>query len=177
MPEVSGSSRVTLIEGDITGLSVDAIVNPANSALQLGAGVAGAIRSKGGPSIQRECDAIGRCPAGEAVVTGGGNLPAKFVIHAVGPLGSDPDADRLLASACRSALACAAEKHLESIAIPAISTGVFGFPLERAADILTRTAIEFAKSHEKPERIVFCLWGRQAYAAFEKALKRILDSN
>jgi O-acetyl-ADP-ribose deacetylase (regulator of RNase III) len=170
MLEVSGSSRVTIVEGDITALAVDAIVNPANSALQLGAGVAGAIRSMGGPSIQRECDAIGHCPVGGAVVTGAGDLKARYVIHAVGPLGSDPDADRSLASACRSALERAAERTLDSIAIPAISTGVFGFPLARAAEILTRTAVEFAKSHEKPEKIVFCLWGREAYDAFQKVL-------
>ena len=163
-------SDIALVEGDITGLEVDAIVNPANSALQLGAGVAGAIRARGGPSIQRECDAIGRCAVGDAVVTGGGNLKARHVIHAVGPLGSDPDADRLLASACRAALSRAAEKGLESIAIPAISTGVFGFPLERAAQILTRTAKEFARTHLKPERIVFCLFGREAYEAFEREL-------
>ena len=165
--------RIELTEGDITCLDVDAIVNPANSALQLGAGVAGAIRSRGGPSIQRECDAIGSCPVGGAVVTAGGNLEAKFVIHAVGPLGSDPNADRLLASACRSALDRAAEKNVASIAIPAISTGVFGFPLERAARILTHTAAEFAKTHAQPERIVFCLWGAEAYEAFVKALASI----
>jgi len=170
MPGISGSSRVTLVDGDITGLEVDAIVNPVNSALQLGAGVACAIRSKGGPSIQRECDAIGHCAVGDVVVTGAGRLAAKFVIHAVGPLGSDPDADRLLASACRSALERAAERSLESIAIPAISTGVFGFPLERAADILVRTAVDFAKTHDNPEQIVFCLWGREASEAFERAL-------
>ena len=169
MPE-SDSARITLVEGDITELAVDAIVNPANSALQLGAGVAGAIRARGGPSIQRECDEIGNCPVGRAVATGAGNLKARFVIHAVGPLGSDPDSDRLLAAACRSALERALEKRLESIAIPAISTGVFGFPLGRAAEILTRTAVEFATTHPKPERIIFCLWGREACEAFERAL-------
>ncbi len=135
------------------------------------ASTAGAIRSRGGPTIQRECDAIGHCPVGRAVVTGAGGLEAKFVIHAVGPLGTDPDADRLLASACRSALDRAAEKSLGSIAIPAISTGVFGFPLERAARVLTQAALEFAKTCPKPERIVFCLWGREAYEAFEEALE------
>ena len=185
MKPTPASGRISLADGDITDLAVDAIVNPANSSLQLGAGVAGAIRSKGGPSIQRECDAIGHCPVGGAVVTGGGDLKARFVIHAVGPHGpsprrsgfgraggSDPDSDRLLASACRAALELAAEKDLGSIAIPAISTGVFGFPLERAAEILTRTAAEFAKTHAKPGKIVFCLWGRDAYRAFENSLAR-----
>lgn len=164
--------RIEIVEGDITQLAVDAIVNPANSALQLGAGVAGAIRGKGGPSIQRECDAIGFCAEGDAVVTGAGNLAAKWVIHAVGPLGSDPDRDRKLASACRAALARAAEIGAASIALPAISTGVFGFPIEDAAKILVETARDFARDHEQPERIVFCLWDRTAREIFEAQVGR-----
>jgi len=162
--------RIEIVEGDITQLAVDAIVNPANSALQLGAGVAGAIRGKGGPSIQRECDAIGFCAEGDAVVTGAGNLAAKWVIHAVGPLGSDPDRDRKLASACRAALSRAREIGAESIALPAISTGVFGFPIEDAAKILVETAGVFARGNERPGRIVFCLRGPEAISAFEKSL-------
>jgi O-acetyl-ADP-ribose deacetylase (regulator of RNase III) len=164
-------ARIELAEGDITDLDVDAVVNAANSALQLGSGVAGAIRAKGGPAIQAECDRIGHCPVGGAVVTGGGNLKARHVIHAVGPLGSDPDADDKLASACREALSRAEELGLSSVALPALSTGVFGFPLPRAAEILTATAREFAKSHAKPERIVFCLFGKDAFREFEKALR------
>lgn len=162
--------RIRLCEGDITDLDVEAIVNPANSTLQLGAGVAGAIRSRGGPSIQEECDRIGRCRVGDAVVTGGGNLKARYVIHAVGPMGSDPDANDDLAAACRSALECAAKLGLGSIALPAISTGVFGFPLDCAAAILIRTAAGFAASHEAPKKIVFCLWGKDALREFRKAL-------
>ena len=161
--------RVELLEGDITELEVEAVVNPANSALQLGSGVAGAIRAKGGPSIQEECDRIGRCPAGSAVVTGGGTLRARYVIHAVGPLGSDDAADAKLASACRAALERAAERNIASVALPAISTGVFGFPMDRAARILLQTAMEFAASHARPERIVFCLRGPDAYREFERA--------
>jgi len=167
MPE-----RISLEAGDLTLLDVDAIVNPANSALQLGAGVAGAVRERGGPSIQRECDAIGHCAAGDAVVTGGGRLRARWVIHAVGPLGSDPDADRLLASACRAALTRAAERGLSSIAIPAISTGVFAFPMERAAGILVAEARDFAASHAKPERIVFCLRDAAALEVFRREIER-----
>src|SRR5437868_887631 len=118
---------LALVEGDITEQDTDAIVNAANQHLQLGAGVAGAIRSKGGPSIQRECDEIGHCPVGGAVITGGGNLKARHVIHAVGPHGGDADADEMLASATKSSLQVAEQNQLRSIAFPAISTGVFGF--------------------------------------------------
>ena len=156
--------------GDIAALDVDAVVNAANSALQLGSGVAGAIRARGGPSIQRECDAIGHCPVGEAVVTGAGDLPARWVIHAVGPLGSDPDADVRLASACRSALRRAAGIGAASVAIPAISTGVFGFPLVRAARILVAEARTFAAAHARPERIVFCLRDAATRDVFARAL-------
>ena len=164
--------RIALVVGDITDLAVDAIVNPANSALQLGAGVAGAIREKGGPSIQAECDAIGECPVGGAVATGAGRLPARWVIHAVGPRGSDPDGDRLLDSACRSALERAAELGASSIALPAISTGVFGFPITRAAEILVRTAGAFAEASAQPARILFCLRDAAAHDVFAAALAK-----
>ena len=166
------TARIALVRGDITDLAVDAIVNAANSALQLGAGVAGAIREKGGPSIQAECDAIGGCPEGFAVVTGAGRLTARWVIHAVGPRGSDPDADRLLASACRSALERAAALGASSIALPAISTGVFGFPVARAAEILVGTARSFARENPRPERILFCLRDGAAHDVFAAALMR-----
>lgn len=162
--------RIAVVVGDITDLETDAVVNAANSALQLGGGVAGAIRARGGPSIQRECDRIGSCPVGGAVVTGGGNLAARWVIHAVGPHGSDPDADRLLASACRCALARAREIGAASVALPAISTGIFGFPLERAAAILTSAAAAFARDHARPESIVFCVRDAAARDLFVRAL-------
>ena len=165
------SSRIDLVAGDITDLAVDAIVNPANSGLVLGAGVAGAIRRKGGPAIQRECDAIGGCPEGGAVVTSGGDLAARWVIHAVGPRGTDPDADRLLASACRSALERARELGAASVALPAISTGVFGFPIERAAGILLEAAARFAAEHASPARIVFCLRDAEALEVFARAMR------
>ena len=164
------TERISLVLGDITELDVDAIVNAANSALQLGSGVAGAIRERGGPAIQKECDAIGHCAVGDAVVTGGGRLRARRVIHAVGPHGSDPDADGLLANACRAALRRAAEIGISSVALPAISTGVFGFPIGRAAAILVGEARRFADASPKPERIVFCLRDRAAFEAFARAL-------
>lgn len=168
--------RITIVVGDIADLETDAIVNPANSALQLGGGVAGAIRARGGPSIQRECDRIGSCPVGGAVATGGGRLAARWVVHAVGPRGSDPDADRLLASACRSALERANEIGAASVAVPAISTGIFGFPLERAARILTAAAVAFSRAHPHPESIVFCLRDEAARDLFARALRAAEDA-
>lgn len=162
-----------LVEGDITELDTDAIVNAANSHLQLGAGVAGAIRRKGGPSIQRECDRIGFCAEGDAVITEGGTLKARHVIHAVGPLGGDPGADRLLASACRRSLEVAANHGLRSVALPAISTGIFGFPIERAAHILLREAIHYLGSHPSSvDTVVFCLYGLDAFNVFSAELSR-----
>ena len=126
-----GNRILELRRTDITEQSVDAIVNAANAQLQLGAGVAGAIRSRGGPSIQRECDQIGGTSVGTAVMTGAGDLKAKHVIHAVGPRMGEGDEDAKLAAATRSSLEVAAGHRLRSIALPAISTGVFGFPLKR----------------------------------------------
>jgi O-acetyl-ADP-ribose deacetylase (regulator of RNase III) len=163
---------IEVTRGDITALEVDAIVNAANEHLQLGSGVAGAIRRKGGPTIQRECDRIGHCPVGSAVVTGGGSLPARWVIHAVGPVwqGGGAGEEALLASAVRSALERAEEVGAKSVALPAIATGVFGFPLERAAVISTGEARRFAAGARGVERIVFCLFDDRALAAFEEAL-------
>ncbi len=169
-----GNGALELVEGDITALHVDAVVNAANSALQLGAGVAGAIRRRGGPAIQRECDRIGHCPVGGAVVTGGGNLPARYVIHAVGPVwreGNPEECDRLLASACSEALARAAENGVESVALPSLSTGVFGFPITRAARILLTEAAKHLQSNSSPSRIVFCLFGEDAFRAYRDALE------
>ena len=165
-------SSIELIQGDITELSVDAIVNAANEHLQLGAGVAGAIRRKGGASIQRECDRIGHCPVGGAVVTGGGELQARWVIHAVGPVwrGGKNGEEDLLASAVRSSLARAEEIGAKSVALPAISTGIYGFPLDRAAGISVGEARGFAARARTLERIVFCLFDGRALAAYEKAL-------
>lgn len=165
-------ARIELIQGDITALAVDAIVNAANEHLQLGGGVAGAIRRKGGSSIQAECDRIGGCPTGGAVVTGGGALPARWVVHAVGPVWSGGSAgeDELLASAVASAIARAEEAGARSVALPAISTGIYGFPLERAARIAVTTASAAARACTCVERIVFCLFDSAALAAFQKAL-------
>lgn len=168
-----GDRALELREGDITSLDVDAIVNAANSDLRLGAGVAGAIRRKGGPSIQAECDRIGHCPEGGAVVTSAGNLAADFVIHAVGPVWSRqaPErSDALLASACREALARAAERGLSSVALPSLSTGVFGFPMDRAARILLREARAHLESGTPVRRVVLCLFGEEPFEVYRKVL-------
>jgi O-acetyl-ADP-ribose deacetylase (regulator of RNase III) len=174
MDEMTIDGRtLRLAEGDITALDVDAIVNPANTRLQLGGGVAGAIRRKGGPSIQREANAIGGCPVGGAVITTGGDLPARHVIHAVGPHGGDRDADEKLASATRSALAVAGENGLASVALPAISTGIFGYPMDDCARIMIRTIRDhLAKSGAGPERVILCLYGQEAYGIFAAELER-----
>ena len=152
-----GGTQLELVEADITELDVDAIVNPANEQLQLGTGVAGAIRAKGGPSIQEECNRIGGTPVGTAVMTGAGNLKARRVIHAVGPRMGDGDEDKKLAAAVRAALALADRRGLKSIALPAISTGVFGFPMERAARVMLTEIRRFLQGGTKLERVVICL--------------------
>jgi O-acetyl-ADP-ribose deacetylase (regulator of RNase III) len=162
-----------LVEGDIADLDVDAVVNAANQHLQLGTGVAGAIRARGGPTIQEECDRIGFCPVGEAVITTGGKLLAEYVIHAVGPLNSDPDADDLLASATHASLALADQHTIRSIAFPAISTGVFGFPMEDCAEIMLGTVIEYLENAETQlETVIFCLYGQDAFEVFTDELAR-----
>ncbi len=162
---------------DITLARVDAIVNAANESLQLGSGVAGAIRRRGGRTIQEECDRIGRCPVGGAVVTGAGNLPARWVIHAVGPVwrGGDEGEDVELASAVLAALKRAEEVGARSVALAAISTGVFGFPVERAAKISVAAARTFARSSRTVRRILFCLYDERRFQIFKKELENDLD--
>jgi len=165
-------TQLELIEGDITELDVEAIVNPANEQLQLGAGVAGAILKKGGPSIQEECNRIGGTPVGTAVMTGAGHLKAKQVIHAVGPRMGDGDEDKKLAAAVRAALALADRRGLKSIALPAISTGVFGFPIERAARIMLTEVHRFLQGGTKLDRVVISLKGEEAFAVFKRELRK-----
>jgi O-acetyl-ADP-ribose deacetylase (regulator of RNase III) len=165
-------TQLELIEGDITELDVDAIVNPANEQLQLGAGVAGAIRAKGGPSIQEECDRIGGTPVGTAVMTGAGNLKARHVIHAVGPRMGEGDEDKKLAAAVRAALALADRRGMKSIALPAISTGTFGFPIDRAARILLTEIHRFLQGGTKLDHVVVILHGEEAFGIFKRELRR-----
>jgi O-acetyl-ADP-ribose deacetylase (regulator of RNase III) len=165
-------THLELVEGDITELDVDGIVNAANAELQLGTGVAGAIRSRGGPSIQEECDRIGGTPVGTAVMTGAGNLKARWVIHAVGPRMGEGDEDKKLAAAVRAALALADRRGLKSIALPAISTGNFGFPVQRAARIMLTEAHRFLQGGTKLERVVLCLYGQEVFDTFKSELRR-----
>ncbi|NIV92305.1 O-acetyl-ADP-ribose deacetylase [candidate division KSB1 bacterium] len=162
-----------LVEGDITELNTDAIVNAANSSLILGAGVAGAIRKKGGPAIQEECNKIGGCPVGGAAMTTGGNLKAKHVIHAVGPRIGEGDEDAKLKNATLNSLKVADENNLTSIGFPAISTGVFGFPVDRCAGIMLRTAMDYLEGDTKLERVVICLFGKETFETFKKTLEKL----
>ncbi len=165
-------TQLELAESDITELEVDAIVNAANEELKLGSGVAGAIREKGGSSIQEECDRIGGTPVGTAVLTGGGDLKAKHVIHAVGPRMGEGDEDRKLQSAIRSSLALADRHGLKSIALPAISTGAFGFPVDRCARILLTEVYRYLQGGTKIERVVVSLRGDDTFEIFKRELRR-----
>jgi O-acetyl-ADP-ribose deacetylase (regulator of RNase III) len=161
------TGRIVLLEGDLTEQAVDAIVNAANSNLQLGAGVAGAIREKGGPGIQAECDRIGPIGVGEAALTGAGNLPARFVIHAAGmALGGRAD-EPSVRSAMRAALERARERGCRSIAVPAIGAGIAGFPLQRCAEVLLEEARRHLAGETSLEEIRFVLFGEPAYRVFE----------
>ncbi len=165
-----------LVEGDITAQETDAIVNAANSSLLGGGGVDGAIHRAGGPQILEDCRAIrarqGECPPGEAVITSGGRLKAKHVIHTVGPVwrGGGHDEDRVLASAYRNSLRLAHERGLRTIAFPSISTGAYGFPPERAARIAVATVREFAASHEGLARVIFVVFSEDQRKLYERLL-------
>jgi len=170
------NSTLALAEGDITNESTDAIVNAANSRLAGGAGVDGAIHRAGGPSIMEECRKIGGCPTGQAVITTGGNLRAKYVIHTVGPVyqGGNRGEAALLKSAHLESLKQATEKKLKSIAFPAISTGVYGYPVDEAARIALKTAIDYLKEHGDIELVRFVLFGRKTYDIFTEELKKLI---
>jgi O-acetyl-ADP-ribose deacetylase (regulator of RNase III) len=170
-----GNSVLELIDGDITEMDTDAIVNAANSVLIMGGGVAGAIRRKGGPAIQDECNKIGGTFVGGAVITTGGKLKAKYVIHAVGPQWGEGNEDNKLKNATLNSLKLADKNKLESIAFPAISAGIFGFPIERCAEIMLRTTIDYLKEKTGLKKIVFCLFGKESYTVFEKQLKKGIE--
>jgi len=165
---------IRLAEGDITELDTEAIVNAANARLILGGGVAGAIRAKGGPSIQEECNRIGGTHVGGAVITGAGNLKAKYVIHAVGPRLGEGEAEHKLADAVKNSLKLCQERGISSIAFPAISTGIFGYPAEECACVMLQTALNYIQT-EKPDfpgEIVFCLYGKKNFEIFRHELGR-----
>jgi len=168
-------TTLELIEGDITEMDTDAIVNAANERLAHGGGVAGVISRRGGPAIQRESSEWvrqrGPVPTGSAAITTGGNLKAHHVIHAVGPVyGGKPRSAKLLASAVRAALQMADDYGLKSIALPAISTGIFGYPMEEAAQVMLGAATIYLEGETGLERVVFCLYGRFAFDVFAREL-------
>jgi len=162
--------KIRVVEGDIALLDVEAVVNAANTHLRLGGGVAGAIRTRGGPAIQEECDRLAPIEVGEAVITGGGNLKAKYIIHAVGPVNGEGDEEAKLARATLSSLQIASDRKILSLAFPAISTGIYRFPLQKCSQIMLRLTLDFLKKNGYPREIVFCLYGAEAYEVFRKTL-------
>jgi O-acetyl-ADP-ribose deacetylase (regulator of RNase III) len=167
------TGRIVLSQGDLTELDADAIVNAANNDLLLGGGVAGAIRLKGGPAIQRECDAIGSIPVGFAAITSGGNLKARYVIHAASmPLGGRTTAPALRSSTAHC-LRIAAENNLKSIAFPAVGTGIAGFPMRECAEIMLRECAVHLKGKTSLERIYFVLFDQASLDVFEQVWKEM----
>jgi O-acetyl-ADP-ribose deacetylase (regulator of RNase III) len=161
---------ISLNEGDITEIEVDAIVNAANNQLWMGGGVAGAIKRKGGQEIEEEAVAKGPIPIGEAVATSAGNLKAKYVIHAAG-MGTDLKTDEgKIRNATLNSLKRVDELKLESVAFPSIGTGVGGFPLDSAAQIMLETVVSFAQKDISIKNIIFMLFGSEAYQAFKRQL-------
>ena len=170
--------RIELQKGDITGLHVDAIVNAANTSLLGGGGVDGAIHSAGGQAIMYECIQIrnrqGGCAVGEAVITTAGNLPAKFVLHTVGPVWSKSNtgADALLSNAYRNSLQLATQNDVKTIAFPNISTGIYHFPKDKAAEIAVHTVKDFLSSNKKIEKVIFVCFDEENYDVYQKLLHK-----
>jgi O-acetyl-ADP-ribose deacetylase (regulator of RNase III) len=167
---------LSLVKGNIVQQGTDAIVNAANKSLRGGGGVDGAIHRAGGPKILEECIKIGGCETGQAVITTGGNLKAKYVIHTVGPIYRDGNhgEPQLLESCYKNSLKLASSKGIKSIAFPSISTGAYGYPMEDAAEIALRTAMDYLKEHNDIELIRFVLFGEEAYGVYEKKLRQLL---
>lgn len=168
-------SVLELVEGDITQQDTEAIVNAANSSLLGGGGVDGAIHRAAGPELLAECRTLGGCPVGEARLTRGYRLKAKYIIHGVGPIysGSPRDAGQL-ASVHQHALQLASEHGISSVAFPAISTGAYGYPIEEAAPIALATVINYLRQHPEITMVRFVLFGQRAYRAYEAALKTLI---
>jgi len=173
MPDIR--ARMEVVEADITQLDVEAVVNAANDRLAPGGGVCGAIHRAAGNELAEACRKIGGCPTGQARLTPGFNLRAKYVIHAVGPVwqGGGAQEDFLLADAYRHSLELAQQHKVASIAFPAISTGIYGYPLERATDIAVHTVADFLRGSEAPARVVFACFGSDATATYRSVLARL----
>ncbi len=169
---------LTLITGDITDETTDAIVNAANPGLRGGGGVDGAIHRAGGPAIMDECRKIGYCPPGSAVITSGGRLPAKHVIHAVGPIykGGQHGEENTLRNAYLSCLILASQHRLQSLAFPALSTGAYGYPLEPAARIALETVIAYLNDHDDIRIVRFVLYNRDTCDIFKTELQTLIST-
>ena len=173
-----GKSKLELVQGDITQQDTEAIVNAANSSLLGGGGVDGAIHRAGGPQILEECRKIGGCPPGEARITSGGRLKARYVIHTVGPIyyGGQSGEAQTLANAYRNSLALASQRGIKSVAFPSISTGAYGYPIELAAPIALRTVLDCLQAHPEVELVRFALFGHATYDAYKKALQGLVTA-
>ena len=169
--------KVQIVEGDITKQEVDAIVNAANTSLLGGGGVDGAIHRAAGPELLEETKKIGGCPTGEARASKGYHLPSKWVIHTVGPVwaGGNKNEDSLLASCYRNSLKTALDLGVETIAFPSISTGAYGFPLERATEIAMKETKEFLEAQKGRARVIFVCFGEKAYNTYQDMYKRIFN--
>ena len=171
-------NRISIVEGDITRLAVDAIVNAANNSLLGGGGVDGAIHRAAGPGLLAECRTLGGCPTGQAKITHGYRLPAQWVIHTVGPIWRDGDhgEDALLVACYRNSLALAVQQGIRRVAFPAISTGAYGFPLERATRIAVAEVVRFLTADTTLEQVIFVCFGRETYGAYQAALTAARDA-
>ncbi|KAH8853762.1 ADP-ribose glycohydrolase MACROD2 [Schistosoma japonicum] len=165
-------SRISLWRGDITHLRIDAIANAANRQLRGGGGVDGAIHRAAGPELLVACQKLGGCPTGDAKLTPGFNLPSKYVIHCVGPIGQN---DAALGSTYQKALELCSEHNIQSIAFPCISTGVYGFPNEAAAKVAIHTVLSYMKSHPEIQRVIFCIFMDIDYKIYEKLIPEMLS--
>jgi O-acetyl-ADP-ribose deacetylase len=166
------ASRLSIVQGDITGLDVEAIVNAANSSLLGGGGVDGAIHRAAGPGLLEECRRVGGCPTGQARITGGYDLKARHIIHTVGPVYMDGEAgeERQLRSCYRSSLRLAEEAGVRSIAFPCISTGAYGYPKSEACEVAVQTVSEWLQSHTLPETVIFCCFSAEDAALYRARL-------
>jgi O-acetyl-ADP-ribose deacetylase (regulator of RNase III) len=170
--DMNPKEKIHLNEGDITKADVEAIVNATNNELQMGGGVAGAIRRAGGPAIQEECNKIGPIPLGEAAITTGGSLKAKYVIHAASMRLGERTTEANLIASTKNSLLRAEEKKVKSIAFPAIGAGIAGFPMDRCAQVMLKVVLEHLKGKTSLEAVHFVLYGREAYETFAEELAK-----